>query len=307
MANGSALGPMGAGEIIESVIAKGDLAKLTSDERTRYYIEVCKSVGVNPLTKPFDYIMLEGRLTLYARKDCTDQLRKINRISIEIVSRELADDLYTVHVRATDKDGRQDEDCGAVMMVYPEKMRGREGWTVHPKAGKPLKGVDRANAIMKAVTKAKRRVTLSISGLGFPDESELEDMAIETAEPKKAEAVTPVKSGERKPLPPLIVKKAEAASDAEPEAEAAAEPEAPEAADDPQAADDVDDRIVADFEKALAACRSVSGLNAVCRDYATAYEAMDEERKARMTAAKERAAKRLAAKAKPQAEAEAVE
>jgi hypothetical protein len=33
---------------------------------------------------------------------------------------------------------------------------------------------DKANAIMKAVTKAKRRVTLSICGLGFLDETEVE-------------------------------------------------------------------------------------------------------------------------------------
>ena len=39
----------------------------------------------------------------------------------------------------------------------------------------PLKGGGEfaANAIMKAVTKAKRRVTLSISGLGFLDETEV--------------------------------------------------------------------------------------------------------------------------------------
>jgi hypothetical protein len=35
---------------------------------------------------------------------------------------------------------------------------------------------DRANTILKAVTKAKRRVTLSICGLGFLDETEVEDI-----------------------------------------------------------------------------------------------------------------------------------
>jgi hypothetical protein len=37
-----------------------------------------------------------------------------------------------------------------------------------------MRGDLRANTIMKAVTKAKRRVTLSISGLGFLDETEVE-------------------------------------------------------------------------------------------------------------------------------------
>ena len=38
-----------------------------------------------------------------------------------------------------------------------------------------LKGEVRANAILKAVTKAKRRATLSICGLGWLDESEVAD------------------------------------------------------------------------------------------------------------------------------------
>ena len=66
------------------------------------------------------------------------------------------DGLLSVHVRAKDVTGRIDEDLGVV--PFPETMRGDV----------------RANTIMKAVTKAKRRVTLSISGLGFLDETEVE-------------------------------------------------------------------------------------------------------------------------------------
>jgi hypothetical protein len=46
-----------------------------------------------------------------------------------------------------------------------------------------VKGEFRANLIMKAVTKAKRRVTLSICGLGFLDESEVESIADAKTEP----------------------------------------------------------------------------------------------------------------------------
>ena len=56
------------GDVMESVIAKGDLAKLSPDERVRYYNAVCKSLGINPLTQPFAYIMLNGKLTLYATR-----------------------------------------------------------------------------------------------------------------------------------------------------------------------------------------------------------------------------------------------
>jgi hypothetical protein len=143
------------GQIIESVIIKGDLAKLSPEERTRYYSEVCRSVGLNPMTQPFQYINLSGKLTLYARKDATDQLRQIHGVSLTIVSREQVGDVYVVTARATTASGRSDESIGAVSIGS-------------------LKGDALANALMKAETKAKRRVTLSICGLGLLDETELE-------------------------------------------------------------------------------------------------------------------------------------
>jgi hypothetical protein len=146
------------GDVMESVIAKGDLAKLTPDERVQHYLAVCKSLGINPATQPFAYLTLNNKLTLYATRTCTDQLRKINGVSLEIVSRQIADDILTVHVKATTPDGRFDEDFGSV--AFPSM----------------LKGDARANAVMKAVTKAKRRATLSICGLGWPDETEIADI-----------------------------------------------------------------------------------------------------------------------------------
>lgn len=147
-------------DIMESVIVKGDLAKLTPDERVQYYGQVCNSLGLNPLTKPFEFITLNNRLVLYALRTATDQLRKINNVTLEIVSREIANDILTVHVRARLPDGRADEDLGSV--YYPET----------------LKGEARANAELKAVTKGKRRVTLSICGLGWLDELEIDDIPV---------------------------------------------------------------------------------------------------------------------------------
>lgn len=149
--------PLHGGDIIESVITKGDLAKLTPGERVVYYKQVCDSVGLNPLTRPLEFIMLSGKLVLYARRDAADQLRKINGISVEVVSQKVDGDMLTVHVRARDKTGRSDEDFGVVSI-----------------AG--LRGEARANAQLKAITKAKRRVTLSIAGLGFLDETEVDDI-----------------------------------------------------------------------------------------------------------------------------------
>jgi hypothetical protein len=147
-----------AATAIEDVLIRGDLSKLNEQQRTEYYLRLCNSIGLNPMTQPFQYLTLNGKLVLYARRDCADQLRKINGISIEIVSQDRAGDLLSIHVRAKDKDGRMDEDLGVVFM--PETLKGEAA----------------ANAILKAVTKAKRRVTLSLSGLGFLDETEVADI-----------------------------------------------------------------------------------------------------------------------------------
>jgi hypothetical protein len=143
---------------MESVLIKGDLAKLSEHERVDYYNAVCKSLGLNPLTRPFDYIVLNSRLQLYAKRDACDQLRKIQNISLKIISQDLNDGIYIVHVKAKTPEGREDEDLGAVPL--PDTT----------------KGEFRANLILKAITKAKRRATLSICGLGFLDETEVEDI-----------------------------------------------------------------------------------------------------------------------------------
>jgi hypothetical protein len=140
--------------IMESVMLGGDLSKLTPIQRVSYYRSVCDSLGVNYLTKPFDYITLNGRLTLYARKDCTDQLRKINNISIVDVNIVETEKQFIVKVKGQDPHGRFDMEVG---VVNKSDMRG-----------------DTANAQMKAVTKAKRRLTLSMCGLGWLDETEVQ-------------------------------------------------------------------------------------------------------------------------------------
>ena len=148
--------PEGTAKAIEAALMLGDLKGLSTEHRIAFYNAVCESVGLNPLTRPLEYIVLNGRLTMYARKDATDQLRALHAVSINVLSRETVDGSYVVRARAVMPDGRQDESIGAVDLTG-------------------LKGQERANGMMKAETKAKRRVTLSICGLGYLDESELED------------------------------------------------------------------------------------------------------------------------------------
>lgn len=143
--------------VMERVVTAGDLSRLSAADRVVYYAEVCKSVGLNPLTAPFSYITLNGRLTLYATKAATDQLRRTHAVTMQITSRERLDDVYVVTARSSMPDGRHDESIGAVSI-----------------AG--LKGEALANALMKAETKAKRRSTLSLVGLGMLDESETDSI-----------------------------------------------------------------------------------------------------------------------------------
>jgi hypothetical protein len=138
---------------IYAVVTAGDMAELTEQQRTTYYRLFCESLGLNPVTQPFGYFKQNNKLTLYAKKDATEQLRAKRKISLRILDQQEAGGLYIVTISAETQDGRIDTDVGAVPL--------------------PVGGEPRANAIMKAFTKAKRRVTLSICGLGISDESEL--------------------------------------------------------------------------------------------------------------------------------------
>ncbi len=142
---------------IESVLIRGDLSQLSDDQKGSYYMKVCESVGLNPLTKPFEYMNLKGKTVLYAGKNCAEQLRANNKISLEISAREFKESVYIVTAKATMPDGRKDESTGVVAISN-------------------LKGEDLANALMKAETKAKRRVTLSVCGLGMLDETEVDSI-----------------------------------------------------------------------------------------------------------------------------------
>jgi hypothetical protein len=145
-------------DLLEKVVIGGDLKALSSQERILYYNKTCESLGLNPLTRPFEYLNLNGKLTLYARKDATEQLRKLHHISITEVTREtLEDGIYACTAYAETKDGRKDVAIGAVSIVG-------------------LKGDAKSNALMKAESKAKRRVTLSLAGLGMVDETEVESI-----------------------------------------------------------------------------------------------------------------------------------
>jgi hypothetical protein len=154
---------------LSAILIRGDLSTLSDPDRAKYYMAVCQATGLNPAIRPFAFIKTKNGVVLYANKAASDQLRKRDSISLRIVDQREASDLYVVTVEASTPGGRVDTDVGAVAL------------------GK-LTGDDRANAILKAITKAKRRATLSICGLGMLDESEVETMRLVEASPAEQPA-----------------------------------------------------------------------------------------------------------------------
>ena len=140
-------------ELLEKVIIEGDLEKLSAAERMEYYEKVCDSLGLNPLTRPFDYIKLSGKLTLYAKKDATEQLAKMHHVSIKLQPGRSIEGVYLVQATAS-TEYRSVDATGAVPI-------------------ESLKGEAKANALMKAETKACRRAVLRLVGLGWLDETEV--------------------------------------------------------------------------------------------------------------------------------------
>jgi hypothetical protein len=143
--------------IANQLILQGDLSKLSANDKVRYYNGYCERMGLDPFTKPFDILRLNGKEILYCTRSGTQQLNKLHKVSHLITSRDTNAEagVYIVTSKASLPDGRCTESIGAVNI-----------------AG--LKGEAYANAIMKAETKSKRRATLDLLGLGVIDESEAE-------------------------------------------------------------------------------------------------------------------------------------
>jgi len=141
--------------VAESLVTKGDLSALSPSERVKLYVQMCESLGLNPGSQPFAMLRLNGKEILYPTRGATDQLAAIHRVNREIIDGPKVVDLdgtklvYAV-CRASLPNGRTETATATVQLTDP------------------------VNVLMKCETKAKRRATLSILGLGMLDETELE-------------------------------------------------------------------------------------------------------------------------------------
>jgi hypothetical protein len=141
--------------VVESMVLRGDISALSPEERAKFYVEMCDVLGLTAATQPFAILRLNGKEILYPTRGATDQLAAIHRLNREIV------------------DGPKVIDVAGTKMIYAVcRATHPNGRVETAVATVPLN--DPLNGLMKAETKAKRRATLSILGLGMLDETEIE-------------------------------------------------------------------------------------------------------------------------------------
>ncbi len=166
-------------ELISQLVLQGDVSKMTDAMKVQYYNQLCHSLNLNPVTRPFQIIAFQGKQILYATKDATEQLRKLNGVSVVELNQEIKDGLCISKCKVQDSSNRFDIATG-VTSLTKEETHWENGKAIRTGKIINLSSEEKANAIMKSETKAKRRATLSICGLGMLDESELDTMPVYT-------------------------------------------------------------------------------------------------------------------------------
>lgn len=160
--------PEQAAGALAHILGTGDLSKLSNEQRVAHYLGLCRSLGLNPLSRPFQWIEFYDpqtkakKLTLYADRSCAEQLRRQHQISVRVVRREQVGALFVVEVEGHTPTGRM----GTASKYVPVTITDQAG-NARPMAGQQL-----ANAYMKAETGALRRLTFSMVGLASPPEME---------------------------------------------------------------------------------------------------------------------------------------
>lgn len=143
----------GDANTLANILITGDLSKLDQKQQWSYYAALCERLEIDPYTRPFQLLNLKGKLTMYATKACTEQLASTRNLTVDPYDVQLIDGLAIVKAKALKPTGQYATASGVVSVEN-------------------LKGEDKANAVMKAETKACRRAVLRLCGLGMLDETE---------------------------------------------------------------------------------------------------------------------------------------
>jgi hypothetical protein len=143
-------------EILADAQAAGkDTTSLSREDRSALLVGLARKLGLNPLSGAVMFLKTNGRETLYVTKSGTDQIaarEKLKRETIrgpEVLAME-GKKVVFCQVRASHPDGRSEVSTATLLLA------------------------DIINDLMKCETKAKRRATLSVCGLGLLAEDEIE-------------------------------------------------------------------------------------------------------------------------------------
>lgn len=164
-------------QVIAMIADGGDITNLSNSDRRALLAKLTNYLHLNPHTDNFLIFKDQnGRYRLYATKECCAQLRHNLGINIWLSDPIYGPDqkyplLVSVKANGLNKHNRSGEEIGSVSLVGipPEEY---------------------SNHVMWAVTKAKRRLTLDLSGLGVLADVEVFDIIghefINVNEPDKA-------------------------------------------------------------------------------------------------------------------------
>lgn len=185
---------------LERFLVDNDASQLAGNAQTRalYYLEMCRRYEVDPFTQPFDWIPgADGKgLTLYPNKEFAAQRRKKSGISCVVVASGVmgpangqpGPEVYYVRMKGITTDGREDEEIGVV--PFTDAM------------GRPIDPMSKANAMKRAYTQAKRRVTLSLEGCGADEPAKEYDNRDRDQGPSQPRVLTPptrARAGQKAP------------------------------------------------------------------------------------------------------------
>jgi hypothetical protein len=133
-----------------------DWSKVTEDDKLKYAISICKALDIPTPLNPFKFINMKGKTVLYATKEAAELIAERNKISVNVVNKYLdkEQNIYVVEVRALMPHGRTFDNFAALSVSG-------------------LTGEARANAMMKTMSKAIRRVVFAAVGLSVMDETDL--------------------------------------------------------------------------------------------------------------------------------------
>lgn len=137
------------------LLAEGNGAILSQEDRDIYLIQYCNYLGLNPVGEPLRWDTRNSNknglvMKITAKAAASKQFIQKYKIDIERTDRWEDDENWYVEVKAT-KDGQS-----VVNIGFESK-----------------KGLGKGNALNSAYTKATKRAVLAISGSGMLDESEV--------------------------------------------------------------------------------------------------------------------------------------